>query len=238
MNITTIIILILVLVILIFILGIFFYIKKRLSDLSNQVFGTPNIIDGFKNQELELSETPKSVSSMDSVLIPKIKRDFPELDINEIKSIAENSLLKYFKSLEKGKVQHQDSISNKLNSKIVNDIDNLSKFEESIKSTKIHRTVINSYKNSNGACIITFQSSLEYLKETKKGHKKIQSRYNTDMIYVYDETKVDGEYGVSLNCKNCGAPIKELGVKSCPYCGTGIIIKNSKIWKIDDIYES
>ncbi len=237
MRITTIIILILVIIIIASIVGIIIYVKNKLSKLSNDVFGTSNIIEGFKKQELELSETPKSVSSMDSVLIPKIKKDFPELDINEIKSLAETSLINYFSCLEKKHVTSTTKISNKLNAKINKEIEAISKSDDKIMNMKIHRTVINSYKNNNGACIITFQSSLEYIKKAKKGEKKIQSRYNTNLIYVYDETKVSDEYGVSLNCKNCGAPIKELGVKSCPYCGTGIVITVSKIWKVDDIFE-
>ncbi|MDE5888951.1 MAG: hypothetical protein K2H20_02920, partial [Bacilli bacterium] len=237
MRITTIIILSLIFIIIVAIVGVIIYVKNKLSKLSNEVFGTPNIIEGFKRQELELSETPKSVSSLDSVLIPKIKKDFPDLNINEIKSLAENSLIKYFSSLEKGKVQKIENINDKLISRIEQDIENINKSEEKISGLKIHRTVINSYKNNSGACIITFQSSLEYIKETKKEKKKVQSRYNTNVIYVYDETKVKGAYGVSLNCKNCGAPIKELGVKSCPYCETGIVVTISKIWKIDDIFE-
>lgn len=212
--------------------------KNKLSNISKQVFGTSNIIEGFKNQELELSETPKSVSSMDSVLIPKIKKDFPELEIDSIKSSVDNTLIKYFKSLEKKKIQSIENASDKLTSKILHEIESLNNKQESIHSMKIHRTVINSYKNNKGTCVINFQSSLEYIKESKKVKKKIQTRFNTNMIYVYNEDNVDGEYGVSLNCKNCGAPIKELGVKSCPYCGTGIMITTSKIWKIDDIYEN
>lgn len=238
MDITLIIILILVLVIIISVVGIFVYIKAKLSNISNQVFGTPNIMEGFKKQELELSKNPKSVSSLDSVLIPKIKKDFPELDISNIKSLAGDSLIKYFSSLEKKSIQPIENISDKLNTKILHEIDTLTKKEESIRSMKIHRTALSSYKNDKGVCIITFQSSLEYIKETKKEKKKIQARYNTNMMYVYDETNVEGEYGVTLKCKNCGAPIKNLGEKSCPYCGTGVVVTTTKIWKTDDIYEN
>lgn len=236
MTVVSIVIIISVLFLVLFILGIFFYIKGKLANLSREVFGTPNIIDGFKKQELELSETPKSVSSMDSVLIPRILKDFPYLDINEMKSIAENALINYFSSLESKEVKKTENMSNKLLTKIETAINNI-KESDKIKKMHIHRTVITSYENKRGSCIITFQSAIEYIHKTSKEEKKIQARYNTSMIYIYDETQVEGEYGVSLNCKNCGAPIKKIGIKSCPYCGTGIIDYASKTWKVDDIYE-
>lgn len=236
MNIIFLVIVIIAIILALFILGLFFYIKGKLSNLSNEVFGTPNIIEGFKKQELELSETPKSVSSMDSVLIPKILNDFPYLDINEMKSMAESALINYFKSLEDKKLKSIDNISDKLLIKIEKEINNLNELK-SIKNMNIHRTVITSYENKKGSCIITFQSSLEYILKTEKETKKIQTRYNTSMIYIYDDSQVKDEYGVSLNCKNCGAPIKKLGIKTCPYCGTGIVDYAKKTWKIDDIYE-
>ena len=56
------------------------------------------------------------------------------------------------------------------------------------------------------------------------------------MIYIYDSKDIKDKYGVSLNCKNCGGPIKELGTKTCPYCGTGVVDIMSKTWEINDLY--
>lgn len=229
-----IIILILILIIIASIVAIYLYLKNKITRLSNEIFKTPNIIEGLKQEEIEYSKTPKSLSSMDSVIIPKIIKDFPNLDINEMKKRAENALRLYFTSLESNKVKDikdsGDTLINKLNLLV-----NEKKY--SISAFKIHRTVINSYTNKKGSCIITFQSAIEYKKKTNTNNTLIQSRYNIDMIYIYDDTKLDGQYGVSLNCKNCGAPIKELGTKSCPYCGTGVVEYTSKTWKINDIYE-
>ncbi len=44
--------------------------------------------------------------------------------------------------------------------------------------------------------------------------------------------------GIALNCPNCGAPIKDLGVKTCSYCGTGVIDLVKKTWILNDIQES
>lgn len=211
---------------------IYLRVKNKIENFSNSVFGTKNILDGFKKQELELSNTPKSVASMDSVEIPKIQKDFPNLDINEIKSMAQDAVLLYYKSLEKRKAQEIFNGTEKLKHKMQEMVEHCIKENTSYSHIKIHRTVINSYKKSLGMCIIVVQSSLEYILNKDK---KVQDRVNTELIYVYDNSKLSEEYGISLNCKNCGAPIKELGNKYCPYCGTGVVITTSKVWKIDDI---
>lgn len=228
--------LIIISIILIFLVSIYLNIKTKLSMLSKKVFGTSNIIEGFKNQELELSNNPKSVASLDSVEIPKILEDFPNLNVSEIKSMADNAIIMYYKSLEKGKVQFISNATDKFNNKIQTNIEELQNNNIKYSDIKIHRTVINSYKKNKGICTITTQTSLEYIKKKNNDTRKIQERVNTELIYIYDDSKLEEKYGVSLNCKNCGAPIKDLGNKSCPYCGTGVIDYSSKTWKVDDLY--
>ncbi len=237
MEVTTIIILVLILLIIISSICVYFFFKKKIENLSSKLFGTSNIFEGFKKQELEYAETPKSVSSMDSVLIPKIAKDFPNSDVNELKSMAENAIRLYYESLNKKKVIDIENANNNLVNKLSLKIEKIENDNISYSNVKLHRTVLNSYDNKKGSCIITFQTSLEYVLKDKKKTTKIQDRLNTELIYVYDETTVDGAYGVSLNCRNCGAPIKDLGTKSCPYCGTGVVEFTKKTWKVNDIYE-
>lgn len=180
----------------------------------------------LKKQEIEYENTPKSLSGMDAVLIPKINKDFPSINIDELKKTAENAIILYFESLKDRKLKEIPNASDKLNNMISSLIvDN----KHIYKYVKIHRTVINSYDNKNGVCIITFQTSLEYSKDSTK----VQDRLNTDLIYIYDDKKGN----VSLNCPNCGAPITKIGIKVCEYCNTGIVEMLSKTWRINDIYQ-
>ena len=146
--------------------------------------------------------------------------------------MVENSINMYYESLEKKKLQPITNASEALNNKIKIKIEELNKKNINYSNLKFHRTVINSYNNKKGTCTITFQTSLEYIKDNIKQ----QERLNTDVIYIYDETDSKDAYGVSLNCKNCGGPIKKLGEKFCPYCGTGVVEHTKKVWKINDIY--
>lgn len=233
MKTSTIIILVLILLIIVSSVCVYFFFKTKLENISMTLFGTKNILEGFKKQEIEYQNTPKSVSSLDRVVKPNILKDFPQINFDELTAMAENAINLYYTSLEKGKLQKISNASDNLNNKINTKIEESKQNNDTYKMLKIHQTVINSYSNSKGSCIITFQTSLEYL---KNGEKE-QERLNTDLIYVYDETDVKDTYGVSLNCKNCGGPIKNLGDKVCPYCGTGVVEYTSKVWKVNDIYE-
>lgn len=219
-------------------IGFIIGIKNKISHISKQVYGTSNILEGFKKQEEELAETPKSVSSLNEVILPKIKKDFPNFNFNEMISIAESGLRTYFESLSASKLKEISNSTPKFNEKVSSIIEDCLKKNIKYESFKIHRTVINSYQNKNGICTITFQSAIEYYLLKDGSKKRIQDRFSTDMIYIYDDTDIEEGYGISLNCQNCGAPIKKLGIKSCPYCGTGVVDLMSKTWKVNNIYKS
>lgn len=236
MSTTFIIILTLTLIILIISAFIFFSVTKTIRDFSKQVFNTANIIEGFKKQEIEYEETPKSLSSLDSVLIPKILNDFPHLNIDSMKQIAQNGIRDYYDSLNSRTLKESSYNNANLNSMLLSKIENLKNQDTKYNKLHIHKTVINSYNNQKGSCIITFQSAIEYTLHENNKDKKIQERINVDMIYIYDDTHIKGASGVSLNCENCGAPIKMLGIKTCPYCETGIIDYIPRVWKINNIY--
>ena len=101
-----IIILLLILIILFICVFCYMYIKKKITIFSKNLFGTTNIIDGLKQQELEYNNTPKSVSSLDSIVIPCILKDFPNLDTNELLSMVKNTIFLSFKSLEEGNIKN------------------------------------------------------------------------------------------------------------------------------------
>lgn len=232
-----IVILVLILVILFIIIGLIFYIRNKIRDISMKVFNTPDIMEGFKEQEIEYENTPKSLSSLDSVLIPRILEDFPNMNIEEMRQIAENSVRNYYNSLNKRKLIENKYNNNHLNNMILERIEDLMNSDIKYDSLKIHRTVINAYNNKKGSCVITFQMAIQYYYQNNKKRKKVQDRVNVDLIYIYDEQQVKDADGVSLNCPNCGAPIRMLGIKTCPYCSTGIVDFLTKTWRVNNIYQ-
>ena len=217
------ILLILISLILIGIIKIKLYLKNT--------FNVNSLKELISKTELEEETREKTLYGMESIYKPILEKDFNNLNINELKSIAEKSIIECYKfinerSTDKFNCESENVISwvnNKINS--LNDNDTYS-------DIKIHRTVLNKYEKNNSVATITFQTSYEY----KFNNKKIQSRMQTEFIYIIDADQVDGNV-IGLNCPNCGAPIKNLGNKNCDFCGTGVVDIVKRTWFLNNMKE-
>ena len=70
-------------------------------------------------------------------------------------------------------------------------------------------------------------------KENEYKNVKKQTRYTCKFIFIYDEDKLKTSNEVfTINCPNCGAPLKGLKVNECEYCSSHIEPINLKIWKM------
>lgn len=214
-----------------FIVFCYFFLKKKWNSFTMKYFGTTDIKSVIEAAEIEDQEVPKSLSSMDSIYLDQISRDFPDVNINELKRLSEAKILEAYLCIEK-----KDS-SSITNNKIKAFVDSMIDDGVSYDSIKIHKTVVSSYEKKDGLATIYFGCSFEYYMKKNDGiRKKVQDRVKTEFIYVYDMDKVDFENKLlGLNCPNCGSPIKSLGNKSCSYCGTGIVDVVNKVWNCNDI---
>lgn len=224
--------------------------KSAVESFSRNAFGTSDIRQGFRQVEEEYAATPKSVSAMTSLYLPKIKKDFPEFHYDEMKVRAENVLTSYLLAVNGMNAGILKEGNKELKDKLEMRIGMLrgSGERESYSNIKLHRTEIADYKKRNGRCIITFQSSLQYYHAKKDGNGKLlegredlltQSKYNTDVIYIQDRELLKDERDLSLglNCPNCGAPISGTGSKVCEYCGTPVVELNIYAWTFSNVTE-
>ena len=188
-------------------------------------------------RNIEANEIPKSVSSMDNLYLTKIKKDFPDLNINELKSDCEKIILDTLNAIEK-KDEYALISSEKVNSYIKSKIDDLKDSNVIYDHIKIHRTVISNYERNDNVATITFVSSLEYFyKKDNELGMKIQTRFKCEYIYIINSSKIGNVKALGINCPNCGAPIKTLGHKYCEYCNVGIVDIVKKNWIINNIKE-
>lgn len=250
----TIISIIVILVLILVIIGIIYYayrqIRRKVRQTALNLFGTSDITQAATQMKQEYATTPKSVSAMTSLLLPKISSDFPDFEYNEMKERANNVLTSYLRAVTAANTAILQDGNTELKQQLENHIEMLNSNgqKEHFDSVKIHRTEINQYRKAAGRCIITFQSALEcfhYLTnedgQVVSGDKvyKYQTKYNTDLIYIQDRDKIENELdnALGLNCPNCGAPISSLGAKFCEYCGTAIIEINIHAWSFSHIQE-
>ena len=222
--------------------------KKAVRNFSRAAFGTDSLKEGFAKVEEEYSSTPKSVSAMTNLCLPKIKREFPEFQYDEMKVRAENVLTSYLMAVSAGNVSLLKEGSRELKDKLEMHISMLKGRgeKETFENIKLHRTEIADYKKRNGRCIIIFQISLQYKHVIRKEGGDIvsgspnvltQLRYNVELVYIQDRELVEDERDLSLgvNCPNCGAPVSSLGSKICEYCGTPIVELNIYAWTFHNV---
>lgn len=191
----------------------------------------------MNEQTADFQDTPKSLFGMESTYKSLIEKDFPDLNLNELKAMAENYIIKYLNCIEHKNVVKFDYASDKMNSLLASMIDDLGRDIVSYDSIKVHKTILNRYEKNKGLATMKFQTSLEYRYKKNNGeYKKIQDRITTEFIYIIDAEQVSkSSKALGLNCPNCGAPVKNIGEKYCDYCGSGIKDIVKKTWILNNI---
>lgn len=197
-----------------------------------------------------LEEQPKSVSGMTSLMLPRITRDFPDFEYDEMRERTKNVLKSYLQAIEQKDVSILTDVGDEVKQDARDFIYELNNNRRSrhFDSVKIHQIEIKNYNKTAGRCVITFELAVEYydyITDTSgsliSGSKtsKHQTRFNIDLIYVQDREIVEqsGSNALGINCPNCGAPLKMLGAKTCQYCGTGIVDINLRAWVYNRISE-
>ncbi|MDE6625008.1 MAG: zinc ribbon domain-containing protein [Lachnospiraceae bacterium] len=245
-----IIILVLILIIVLAVIGVLVYLRQKTRELSRSLFGTEDITKAAEQMRQDYATTPKSVSAMTSLLLPKIVSDFPDFQYDEMKERANNVLTGYLQAVTAANASLMKDGNTELKQQLADHIQmrSVQDTREHFDGVRIHRTEINQYRKTGGRCIITFQSSLEcthYITDSDQqiidGTKayKYQTKYNTDLIYIQDRSLVENELdnALGVNCPNCGAPLTSLGAKTCEYCGTPVIEINIHAWSFSNIEE-
>lgn len=225
-------------------------IRKEVRSFSRLAWGTESVTKGIDKMQREYAGTPKSVSAMTSLYLPKITADFPEFQYDEMKKRAENVLLCFLMGIDAEDASllkdGNEELKEKLQAKIT--MGKAVDKKEHYQSIDIHRTELSAYQKRNGRCIITFQSSVQYYYyityrsgNLLDGNKNMltQSKYDIDLIYIQDREVVKDirDFALGINCPNCGAPISGLGAKVCEYCSTPIVELNIHAWTFSDVRE-
>lgn len=224
-----------VVILILFVVFCYFFVKKKLRDISNRYLGGSNLKTIFEEARIQDEEVPKSLSSMDSIYLEQIKKDFPNVNINELKRMSEKEIINAYSAIEN---KDASGIKNeKIKSFVNSAIDDLGNIDVSYENLTIHKTVVSKYEKSDGVATIYLATSFQYFERKSNGSsKKVQDRVKCEYIYVIDSTKVDMSKKVlGISCPNCGSPVTSLGDKNCSYCGSSVIDVVRKVWIINDL---
>lgn len=223
-----------VVILILFSIFVYFFSKKKIRNILDKAgFTGMNLSDVIKEARLEDQEEVKSLSSMDSIYLEQIKKDFPDININELKRKSEKVILDVFNAVEK---KDASKLNGKIKSYAEDMINDYKNEKVRFNDFKIHKTVISSYKKDNSVATIYFSSSFQYFLETGSKSVKIQDRAKVEFIYIIDEDEVKENLNVlGIHCPNCGSPIKNLGEKKCSYCGSAVKEIIGKVFICNDI---
>lgn len=223
-----------VIILIVFLVGAYLYFRVRIRRILDKFgFAGMNLKQIIDEARLEDQEQPKSLSSMDTVYLDNIKKDFPEIHINELKREAEKVLLDAFQGVER---KDSSNFKGKIKSFVDSMISDYAGENVSFDQMKIHNTVVSNYKKEGGIATIYFATAFEYYLNTNGKRIKKQDRAKIEFIYVYDMNEVDADKKVlGIHCPNCGSPITTLGQKKCSYCGQAILEFIGRVFTCNDI---
>ncbi len=234
-------------VILLVIIILILIIMKKVERFSRSIFGTKSLAEGLKNQADELAETPKSVSGMTRIYEPQLKKDFPEFNWKEFRDKTEQQLMLAFAVISEGEEHLIQGASETLHNQLLTRIRENKRQQicERYEKVQIHNTEITRYEKRNGTCVLTLQSAVGHIHYKEKSGKLVegnkermtQTKYNTLLMYIQDAKMANLDKAVGVTCPNCGAPIVNLGEKSCEYCGTVVTPVNIQVWSIQSFHE-
>lgn len=193
------------------------------------------------------SNRVRSISGMTNLLLPRIRKDFPDFNEQELFNKTEAGLRKIFTAIENKTTEEIEDL-NLLKESLKQVIDDYKNDNVEVRFTDatFHKYSIYHYAKDNGVATITISVALAYYYTKRKDDKiienftdyKRQTTYRCNFIYVYDINKVkDSEKVLAVNCPNCGAVIKALGHKQCEYCGAGIQEINLRSWEMSSYEE-
>lgn len=217
-----------------FVISCYFFIKIKIRRILRKTgFSGMNLRDVIEQARLEDEDMPKSLASMEKILLRQITKDFPDLNINQLKKKSEKVILDCYNGIED---KDSSNLKGKLKSYVEDLIRDYHDQEIHFNEIKFHNTVVSDYKKENGVASVEFSSAFQYYIEIDGRSKKVQDRVKTEFIYIIDENEISSNKKVlGIHCPNCGSPIKTLGEKKCSYCGSVVLELFSRVFTCNDI---
>ena len=156
---------------------------------------------------------PRSLSSLESVAMPKILRDFPDFNARVFAQRVRRDAETYYESGRQGKILFKNDATEAFKESFED------RLPEDVKDEiKVHRVTIAAYDGASRRKILTCQAAVGYV-DTNDAQQERRLVLSYIAGYADDpESEVIG-----FNCPNCGAPLPAAGARVCVYCGTSFV---------------
>ena len=172
-------------------------------------------------------EKPRSLSSLESVVLPRILRDFPDFNPQVFAQRVRRDAKTYYESGSAGKVLYTDDITETFRDAFAD------RMPSGVKNgITVHRTAIVNYEDQTRKKIMTCQAAVGYTDTTD-----IPRERRLILKYIAGYADDPESPIVGFNCPNCGAPLPAAGARVCVYCDTAFSAPVSLGWLLMDSYE-
>lgn len=192
-----------------------------------------------QERQVQEASTPRSVSSMTSLCLPRIQADFPDFNWEQMRAQAITVLQDALLASASGDLSHIGAQHGELRAQLLQRIqsDKQSGAVRHVSDVSVHGVEIVRYLKQRGTCTIKLQAAAGARMWAEENGAVVegdrawdtQAKYSIDLISVQDAQAVPGT-GLAFNCPNCGAPVAQLGERKCVYCGSAIEAVNIKLW--------
>ena len=170
---------------------------------------------------------PRSLSSLESVAMPKILKDFPDFNARIFAQRVRRDAETYYKSGAWGKMLFGGDATEAFKEAFADHMP-----ENVGGSITVHRVTIAGYDGAGRRKLLTCQAAVGFLDTNES-----QQERRLQLTYVAGYADDPNSEVVGFNCPNCGAPLPAAGARTCIYCGTSFVAPVELGWMLMDARE-
>ena len=153
---------------------------------------------------------PRSLSSLESVLMERILRDFPDFNAKLFFQRVRRDAKTYYDSGRQGKVLFGPDASETFREAFADALP-----VEVGDEITVHRVSLSGYDGSTRRKMLTCQAAVGFRDTSEQ-----QNERRLVLRYVAGYADDPSSEVVGFNCPNCGAALPAAGARVCVFCGT------------------
>ena len=207
-------------------LGGFFGFLRATRGLRNSVAAVASALNEAVAANNEPPK-PRSLSSLESVIMPKILRDFPDFNARVFAQRVRRDAETYYRSGSWGKQLFGSDATEAFKESFV------ARMPEGVgKNITVHRVTSSDYNGTGRRKLLTCQAAVGFI-----DIKEAQQERRLELTYIAGYADDPDSEVVGFNCPNCGAPLPAAGARTCVYCGTSFVAPVELGWMLMDAKE-
>jgi len=206
--------------------GGFMSVRRATRGMRERIRTIKNALDEAIALDKE-PEKPRSLSSLESVVLPKLLKDFPDFNARIFGQRVRRDAKTYYESGAQGKVLYRDDATMEFRESFED------RLPDDVKDgIDVHRITVAAYDNAARRKFLTCQAAVGYRDKTETAREK-----RLVLTYVAGYADDPESEVVGFNCPNCGGPLPAVGARVCVYCGTAFTAPVSLGWMLMDAKE-